>query len=166
MKKISNNKHTVDEPKHLWLRHFSAGIFAGGTSRTFTAPLDRLRTFFQGKIIFPSLKIIFNISFIVYGLDTSGRMTIRTTLTSMIKEGGIRSLWRGNLINVIKISPETGLRLMSYESFKRLLGQTRTHEISVIQKFLCGSAAGFTASALIYPMKTVKVEEYDFLIRI
>lgn len=100
---------------------------------------------------------------IVYGLDTSGRMTIRTTLRSMIEEGGIRSLWRGNLMNVIKISPETGLRLMSYESFKRLLGQTTTNEISVVHKFLCGSAAGFTASALIYPMKTVKVRD-DYLL--
>ncbi len=94
---------------------------------------------------------------VVYGLDTNGRMTIRTTLASMINEGGIRSLWRGNLMNVIKVSPETGLRLMFYETFKRLLGQTTTHEISVYQKFLCGSAAGFTASVLIYPMKTIKV---------
>lgn len=84
-------------------------------------------------------------------------MTIRTTLASMIEEGGIRSLWRGNLMNVMKISPETGLRLMSYEAFKRLMGQSTTHEITVIEKFLCGSAAGSTASALIYPMKTVKV---------
>ncbi|CAF1256632.1 unnamed protein product [Rotaria sp. Silwood1] len=137
--KIKNNNSTLDEPQLLWLRHFLAGIFAGGTSRTCTAPIDRLRTFFQ-----------------VYGLDASGQMTIRTTLSSMIKEGGIRSLWRGNLMNVIKVSPETGLRLMSYETFKRLVGQTQTHEISVIEKFLCGSAAGFTASALIYPMKTIK----------
>ena len=85
-------------------------------------------------------------------------MTIRTTLSSMIAEGGVRSLWRGNLMNVIKVSPETGLRLMSYEAFKRLLGQTDTHEISVGQKFLCGSAAGFTASFCIYPMKTIKVK--------
>jgi len=52
MRKINNNKHAQDEPQHLWLRHLSAGICAGGTSRTFTAPLDRLRTFFQGKRLF------------------------------------------------------------------------------------------------------------------
>lgn len=75
----------------------------------------------------------------------------------MIKEGGVRSLWRGNLMNVMKVSPETGIRLMSYETFKRFLGQTTTNEISVWQKFLCGSAAGFTASAIVYPMKTIKV---------
>ncbi|CAF1197973.1 unnamed protein product [Adineta ricciae] len=128
-----------DQPQLLWLRHFFAGVCAGGVGRTCTAPIDRLRTFFQ-----------------VYGLDSHGRMTIKDTFTLMIREGGVRSLWRGNLMNVIKVSPETGLRLMSYETFKRLLGQTTTHEIDVFQKFLCGSAAGFTASALIYPMKTIK----------
>ncbi len=100
---------------------------------------------------------------LVYGLDTNTQMTVRTTLSSMIKEGGIRSLWRGNLMNVIKVSPETGLRLMSYEAFKRLAGQTPTHELNVFQKFLCGSAAGFTASALIYPMKTIKVRNLIFI---
>lgn len=139
MMKKTNNLNANDEPRFVWLRHFAAGICAGAVSRTCTAPIDRLRTFFQ-----------------VYGFDTNGRMTIRQTLSSMIKEGGIRSLWRGNLMNVIKVSPETGIRLMSYETFKRLLGQTATKEIHVFEKFLCGSAAGFTASVLIYPMKTIK----------
>jgi solute carrier family 25 phosphate transporter 23/24/25/41 len=89
-------------------------------------------------------------------------MTIRTTLVSMVKEGGVQSLWRGNLMNVLKVSPETGVRLMSYEAFKRLVGQTATHEISIVHKFFCGSAAGFTASALIYPMKTIKVRRFSF----
>ena len=84
-------------------------------------------------------------------------MTIRQTISSMIKEGGIRSLWRGNLMNIIKVSPETGIRLMAYETFKRFVGKTTTQEISVFQKFLCGSAAGCTASVIIYPMKTIKV---------
>ncbi len=44
-----NNSSTMDEPQLLWLRHFSAGICAGGVSRTCTAPIDRLRTFFQGN---------------------------------------------------------------------------------------------------------------------
>jgi len=38
----NNNNNTIDEPQLLWLRHFSAGIFAGGISRTCTAPIDRL----------------------------------------------------------------------------------------------------------------------------
>ncbi len=93
-------------------------------------------------------------------------LTIRTTFPSIIKGDDVRSLWRGYSMNVIKISLETDLRRISHKSVKRLFGQTIEHEISVVKKFSCSSAASFTKSGLIHPMKTAKISEYGVLISI
>jgi len=33
----------------------------------------------------------------------------------MLEEGGIKSLWRGNAINIVKVVPEMALKFMVYE---------------------------------------------------
>lgn len=42
-------------------------------------------------------------------------MHITGGFVQMIREGGVRSLWRGNGINVIKIAPESAIKFMAYE---------------------------------------------------
>ncbi|XP_069623400.1 mitochondrial adenyl nucleotide antiporter SLC25A23-like isoform X1 [Ranitomeya imitator] len=120
-----------------WWKQLLAGGVAGAVSRTGTAPLDRLKVLMQ-----------------VHGTKADGLSMLRG-LKGMIEEGGIRSLWRGNGINVLKIAPESAIKFMAYEQIKKLIrGQDET--LRVRERFAAGSLAGAIAQTVIYPMEVLK----------
>uniref|UniRef100_A0A672J5R7 Calcium-binding mitochondrial carrier protein SCaMC-2-A-like n=1 Tax=Salarias fasciatus TaxID=181472 RepID=A0A672J5R7_SALFA len=121
----------------MWWRHLVAGGGAGAVSRTCTAPLDRLKVMMQ-----------------VYGSRTNN-MCIMTGLMQMIREGGARSLWRGNGVNVLKIAPESALKFMAYEQIKRMIGSDQ-ETLCILERFVAGSLAGVIAQSSIYPMEVLK----------
>ncbi|KAL6723885.1 hypothetical protein ANCDUO_04938 [Ancylostoma duodenale] len=81
----------------VWWRHLVAGGVAGCMSRTCTAPLDRLKVFMQ-----------------VHSTRTN-RLGVMSSLRLLHAEGGVKSFWRGNGINVIKIAPESAIKFMAYD---------------------------------------------------
>jgi solute carrier family 25 (mitochondrial phosphate transporter), member 23/24/25/41 len=93
-----------------------AGAVAGAVSRTSTAPLDRLKVMMQ-----------------VYG--NKQNMTIVGGFKHMLSEGGWRSLWRGNLINVVKIAPESAIKFFAYEQFKGLFKSRQTGALRVAYSY-------------------------------
>ncbi|XP_035463284.1 calcium-binding mitochondrial carrier protein SCaMC-2-B isoform X3 [Scophthalmus maximus] len=121
----------------MWWRHLVAGGGAGAVSRTCTAPLDRLKVLMQVHA------------------SKSNSMHISGGFTHMIREGGVRSLWRGNGINVIKIAPESAIKFMAYEHIKRLMGSNQ-ETLGITERLVAGSLAGVIAQSSIYPMEVLK----------
>ncbi|XP_042833881.1 calcium-binding mitochondrial carrier protein SCaMC-3 isoform X2 [Panthera tigris] len=121
----------------MWWKQLVAGAVAGAVSRTGTAPLDRLKVFMQ-----------------VHASKTN-KLNILGGLKNMIREGGMRSLWRGNGINVLKIAPESAIKFMAYEQIKRAI-RGQQESLHVQERFVAGSLAGATAQTIIYPMEVLK----------
>lgn len=119
----------------MWWRHLAAGGIAGAVSRTCTAPLDRIKVFLQ---------------------VTQAKTRISDCLKFMLKEGGAKSLWRGNGINVIKIAPETAIKFAAYEKVKRLIRGDEKRQMSIYERFLAGACAGGVSQTTIYPMEVLK----------
>jgi len=121
----------------MWWRHLVAGGVAGAVSRTCTAPLDRLKIFLQ-----------------VHG----GRKKLQmlTTMKMLLKEGGVRGLWRGNGINVLKIAPESAIKFGAYDFLKRMVRGEADRELQLYERFLCGSLAGGISQTVIYPLEVLK----------
>ncbi|EEY17899.1 calcium-binding mitochondrial carrier SAL1 [Verticillium alfalfae VaMs.102] len=74
--------------------------------------------------------------------------------------GGMRSLFAGNGLNVIKIMPESAIKFGSYEAAKRALAKLEGHDdpkrINSYSKFTAGGIAGMVAQFCVYPLDTLK----------
>lgn len=72
----------------------------------------------------------------------------------MLHEGGVRSLWRGNGINVMKIAPESAIKFMAYEKLKQYIKSgSPTRDLGMYERFVAGSIAGCISQTTIYPLE-------------
>ena len=87
----------------------------------------------------------------VHGVSRFG--SLAQCLRHMVHEGGVRSLWRGNGINVMKIAPESALKFMAYEQLKQHIRGDSGRDLGIYERFVAGSIAGCISQTVIYPME-------------
>ncbi|XP_052602769.1 mitochondrial carrier protein SCaMC-3L isoform X1 [Peromyscus californicus insignis] len=120
----------------LW-KFLLSGAMAGAVSRTGTAPLDRARVYMQ-----------------VYSSKSNFRHLL-SGLQSLVQEGGVRSLWRGNGINVLKIAPEYAIKFSVFEQCKNFFCGVQGSP-PFQERVLSGSLAVAISQTLINPMEVLK----------
>ncbi|XP_068605202.1 solute carrier family 25 member 24, like [Brachionichthys hirsutus] len=117
-----------------WRTFVLAAGLADAVSRSLTAPIDRLKTQLQ-----------------VYG-SRAFSQGFRE-----MKAGGLRSMWQGNAVNVLKGTPQSTLQCLIYAQM-RVSTQSRTQEnLTVQQRFGLGCVSGAVAHAAFYPLEVLKV---------
>lgn len=128
-----------------------AGSAAGGTAVLCTYPLDLART----KLAYQVGDTRGNIS--------SGKKTnyprpvyggIRNVLTSVYREGGVRSLYRGVGPTLVGILPYAGLKFYIYEELKSHVPEEQ--QKSIVMRLSCGALAGLLGQTVTYPLDVVR----------
>ena len=95
--------------------YFVAGGIAGVVSRTATAPLDRLKVYLIAQVAVKDDAINHAKSLDpLKAAKTAGRPLLEATQT-LWRMGGMRSLFAGNGLNVVKVMPESAIKFGSYE---------------------------------------------------
>lgn len=74
----------------------------------------------------------------------------------ILDEGGVRGLWRGNGINIIKIVPESAIKFTTYEKVKRLIKGDSEEDLNIYERICAGASAGAFSQTVIYPLDVMK----------
>ncbi|VDM20617.1 unnamed protein product, partial [Wuchereria bancrofti] len=124
----------------FWWKHLVAGGVAGCVSRTCTAPLDRVKIYLQVHA------------------TLLNRLRFPKAAKLLYEEGGLKSFWRGNGVNVAKIAPESAIKFLSYDVVKRLIIKHRSegHKLQISERLAAGSAAGLISQTIVYPLEVLK----------
>ncbi|KAK7905908.1 hypothetical protein LTR67_000632 [Exophiala xenobiotica] len=139
--------------------YFIAGGLAGMVSRTATAPLDRLKVYLIAQTS-PKDATIKAVK------DAAPLQMIRNfgrPLVDACKElwaaGGLRSLFAGNGLNVVKVMPESAIKFGAYEAAKRFFARmdgSDTKHLHPTSQFLAGGIGGVVSQCVVYPLDTLK----------
>lgn len=130
-------------------------------SRTATAPLDRLKVYLIAQTGTKAAAVeAAKEGAPIQAVKHIGQPLIDAT-KELWKAGGIRSLFAGNGLNVVKVMPESAIKFGAYEASKRALARLEGHEdpkhLHPASQFLAGGVGGVVSQCVVYPLDTLKL---------
>lgn len=121
-------------------RNLIAGILSSILSRTMVAPLDRLKMLYQVNYV---------------GLTKPPSISVG--MKEIYNAEGFRGYFRGNFVNILKGSPENGIRLYTFELTKWNLQKKYGEKLSNTSLFLSGALSGVLSTIVIFPLEVLKL---------
>ncbi|KAI4914344.1 uncharacterized protein J4E92_009543 [Alternaria infectoria] len=131
--------------------YFVAGGVAGIVSRTSTAPLDRLKVYLIAQTNVAEEAVVAAKHGNIVKAAMNAWRPLATATKELWQAGGMRSLYAGNGLNVVKVMPESAIKFGSYEA--------RHNDPAIIHswsKFVAGGLAGMVSQFAVYPIDTLK----------
>jgi hypothetical protein len=126
----------MEKDKYVPLKQLLFGTLTGTIIKTTTAPFERIKLLNQ-----------------ISGMNTKGITPKYNGFKSfkiIIQEEGFFSLWRGNLINILRVFPNFAFKFFINDGMKRIiLDYTKNEKLTTFQLMISGSFAGFSQSGFI-----------------
>lgn len=131
------DKKDVSENRvFVTVKHLSAGAISAIVSRTFVAPLERLK-----------------LEYMVRG----SQQNVLDIARLIVAREGVKGFWRGNTVNLLRTAPFKSVNFFCYDVYrKRLLEITGREEATNFERLVAGAAAGISATLLCFPMDTIR----------
>lgn len=119
------------------LRRLISGGIAGAVSRTFVAPLETIRTHLM--------------------VGSCGQSSTEV-FQDIMKTDGWTGLFRGNLVNVIRVAPSKAIELFAYDTVKKTLAPKPGEQakLRVPESLIAGACAGISSTICTYPLELLK----------
>ncbi|EAL69430.1 mitochondrial substrate carrier family protein [Dictyostelium discoideum AX4] len=149
------------------VNYLVSGSIAGAISRSATAGFERLTIIQQVQGMSQNL--------------SQGYVGCIAAMKEMVKREGFKSIWKGNGANIVKVSPNSGIRFLTYEFCKKhFLDNSSNHpssssiengidgngvgcgsgsemKMTVPQTMFSGAMAGLTSTFFTYPLDVVRI---------
>ncbi|ONK66607.1 uncharacterized protein A4U43_C06F10110 [Asparagus officinalis] len=118
-------------------RRLISGAFAGAVSRTAVAPLETIRTHLM--------------------VGSSGDSSTEV-FQNIMKDDGWKGLFRGNLVNVIRVAPSKAIELFAFDTVKKVLTPKNGEQpkLPIPPSLIAGACAGVSSTLCTYPLELLK----------